>query len=387
MTKPLDQTRKVIRFVLSGYIWLHALFLVDGHSKFIGLLTRWLHLSIAETVTLLLLVAFTFVSCGGIWQTTINCLYIFFFPFILMGKVLYYSGKLAFAIARSLGFRPRKNTIDAPTETKRENSTILSAPLSEIHETALKENSRVFLDVMTRPLRSWTVLWCLLCLSAVHKPVMWVSLLVLLSHLGRSLFRALRLALFSRSWLAQLEGGIRSAVNQRIDKLFQINFELTPLSELKTLFIQIRAYEIAVRFVKESPIFARATWGIGLSFIGLLYTYFAFLFSFAYFGLAHLSNVQLSWPQAFVSALFIPIYATNLPETFWIRVLAGIQFTSVVAIGIGTVLNYLRKRVGLLTESAQAMLSRLSEENTQQKYIVLQQKVEGVLDGPTGESK
>src|SRR5690242_20611903 len=90
MSAIVDRARKVMRFLLSAYLWLHACFILDGHSTAVRFLTATFHLSLAETVILVVIIVFTFVAGDGLWQSTLNTLYIFFFPFILLFYAVYY---------------------------------------------------------------------------------------------------------------------------------------------------------------------------------------------------------------------------------------------------------------------------------------------------------
>ena len=50
-----------------------------------------------------------------------------------------------------------------------------------------------------------------------------------------------------------------------------------------------------------------------------MYVYVAFLFSFIYFGVERLSGYSDTWPQLFVTSMFIPFLIGTLPKgvSFW----------------------------------------------------------------------
>src|SRR5205814_3136237 len=116
-------------------------------------------------------------------------------------------------------------------------------------------------------------------------------------------------------------------------------------TELRNLCNQIKAFEVAVNFLQDSPVFSRIVWVVGLITFLAIYIYFALLFSFVYLGVGRLVGSPLSWGEWLVNSLFIPAYVSNFPKSIFLRILAGIHFTLVVTSVIGAVLNYLRARI------------------------------------------
>jgi hypothetical protein len=55
--------------------------------------------------------------------------------------------------------------------------------------------------------------------------------------------------------------------------------------------------------------------------------------------------LHLSWFEAAVDSTFIPVYVTDLPKTVAMKLAGGVEWTLVVALGIGTFWNYLHKRL------------------------------------------
>ena len=134
--------------------------------------------------------------------------------------------------------------------------------------------------------------------------------------------------------------------------------------------------EWLVKILGHSPRVSRWIFGIGLTCLLLTYGYFGFLFSFGYVGLAKLSGVFLPWVDSLVTSIFIPFYVADLPKIISLRILGGIHCTLLAALGIGTVLNYFRQQLEPLKAATTLVSVRLSEQEAQTRYLVLQQKVE-----------
>ena len=105
-----------------------------------------------------------------------------------------------------------------------------------------------------------------------------------------------------------------------------------------------------------------------------VYIYIAILFSFAYYGIARVTGVTLAWPDAFVTSLFIPFFISDLPRILAIRLLSGLHCLLVVGVGVGTIVNFLGRRLEAVRKAATEISDRFSEQSIQEKYIILQEK-------------
>jgi hypothetical protein len=328
-------------------------------------------------VLLILLVTFTFVAGSGFWRTLSNLTYIYFFPFVLLAYLVYGSFRIALFTGRSLTSKPKEAGRESKQGISRLPSTLtLSAPVSERGDVGMGKKVLATLRVLARPFHKFTFLWCLLLILSTHKQIIWLALGVLLLHMARTVYRVVKFSVFSKSWLVKIDDGIRTVINTTLDKLALINFETAPVAELKNLWNQLRAFEAAVRFIENSSAFSRWTWLACGAVLLSIYGYLAFLFSFAYFGMARVAGTPLSWPNAFVTSLFIPFYVGDLPKAFGLRLLGGIHCSLVVTVGVGTIVNYFRQRIESLRSVATLVTVRLSAEDTRERYLILQKKVE-----------
>jgi tetratricopeptide (TPR) repeat protein len=104
------------------------------------------------------------------------------------------------------------------------------------------------------------------------------------------------------------------------------------------------------------------------------YTYFSILFSFGYYGIARVSGANYSWPEALTTSMFLPFFASDLPKVFAIRLLGGIQGSLIVAIGVGTAMNFLRRKLDSVRRAATAFSDRLDDQVARGKYLILETK-------------
>jgi hypothetical protein len=92
MARVFDRVRRITRFLLAAFLWLHALFLFTPPSSLVSQSARLLHLTASEVLLFGLLVVVSFFTASGFWNTVGCIAYIYGFPFVLLGKVLYRFG-------------------------------------------------------------------------------------------------------------------------------------------------------------------------------------------------------------------------------------------------------------------------------------------------------
>jgi hypothetical protein len=98
------------------------------------------------------------------------------------------------------------------------------------------------------------------------------------------------------------------------------------------------------------------------------------LFSFVYHSLAYLWGVSFAWTDAVVTSEFIPFLITDLPKVAIVRLVGGIHCTLVVAVGVGTIVSFFRRKLDDVRKSAEDMSKRLADQSVHEKYLLLEQK-------------
>jgi hypothetical protein len=376
MARSIDLTRKIVRFCLAVFLWSHALFLLNVQSRILEYLNARLQVTTAEAILLVLLLTFSFVAGSGVWQTIVNLFYIYFFPFVLLFYAIYWPIRI---LRLSFPSVKMARSPDIPANALQvrltSDSVVLTAPISE-RKSEIKSKSAAAFELLTRPFRKFTFLWCLLVLLASHKSMVWIALTVLLLQLVAKIYWTVRLFWSSKSFLARAATSVSTFLSDTINKVTNLNFEVTPLTELKNLWNQIKGFKIVLEFVSKSTFFARLAFGIGLVSLICAHLYFAAIFSFVYVGAAKVAGLTLTWPDSLTTSLFILAYVGDLPKTLMLRVLGGIHFMLFLTLGAGTVVSYFRRQLEPLRSAFVSMNMRLSEDGLQDKLIILQTKVQ-----------
>jgi tetratricopeptide (TPR) repeat protein len=201
----------------------------------------------------------------------------------------------------------------------------------------------------------------------------WLCLIVLLVQLARKIFLIGKVLLFSEPWLKKYGPLLFAGLNKTLEALDAMTPDADPNDkEFKSLLGQLNLWRRILAFLKNPYLLSRWAWVLAVVLFAFIYTYFAILFSFGYYGMARVSGVNYSWAEALTTSMFLPLYATDLPKPFAIRLLGGLQGSLILAVGIGTVMNFLRRKLDAVRRAAIAFSDRLDEQVAGGKHPVLE---------------
>ena len=379
MNSVITVIRRLTRFLLAFFLWLHALFLWNPHTHILAVLSRYIHLTLSEMTLFVLLFLFSVLCSSGWWNTVKSALYIYFFPFVLLG----YFFVLLFLALKGINawFSRDQPAEDGPTLTELIDVPNPAAPVSQaviaqpaVPATAAKKSPST-VSIVTRPFRRFTVLWCALLLFATHRLVLWLSFVVVLWVLALRILTILKLTLFSRSWLEKVGAAIHTRLNDMLSMLASVTPKTEVTKELKDLWQQLGLWERVARFLGNKYLLSRWASLLVGAFYVCIYVYVALLFSFVYFGIARISGLNMPWSEAAVDSIFIPVYVTELPKTFFMRFAGGVQWSLIVILGLGTFWNYFHKRLEAVHASAIEIGGLLTDETVRERYKLLESKV------------
>jgi hypothetical protein len=373
VTKVSECLRKPITLLLAAFFWLHAIFFLNPHLPFISNIAGLLRLTGSEVFLFILLLTFSMVTASGFWKTFLSLAYIYIFPFVLLMYACYACFVALRAINRWIirQMTPREGQVSVPILHECSTSpAAMTGVGGRTSQAGRKPRTREIALILLRPFRRFTFLWCLLLLVTTHVGILWLSLAIVLLHA----FRVLKVAWFSGPWLEKVGHGLRKNVMETIDRLDAIRGDFAPTRELRQLWNQVRIQENVVAFLSNRYLVSSWAWLLAVVFLTAVYIYIAGLFSFVYYGIARVSGISYRWPDAFVTSVFIPFFAGDLPKVVWIRALGGLQGAIVISVGIGTVVTYLRRRLDSVLTSAVAISGRFAEQSIRERYVLLEKR-------------
>lgn len=370
--------RKTTTLLLAVFLWLHGLFVLNISASHVAGLSRVLRLTTSEAVLFVLLVVFTFVSASGFWKQLRSMAYIYFFPFVALGYCLYF----VFIVMRGLHRWFTVQALNAGVIEATTSSVVPSVATPPVTTAPVaggkvspRQRAKEVLSFLLRPFRRFMTLWCVLLLVTTHKWVVWLCLVVVLAHLAQKIFLVLKSLLFSGPLLKRLKEAQLTVLDKPLAALATVVIDATSPNELRNLWNQFIMWRKVFDFLKNPYLLSRWAWTLGIVFIGSLYLYFALFFSVAYYGLARVSGIDYPWSIALVDSVFIPFAYNALPHVLWIRLLGGLQATITVAIGIGTIVKFLARRLDAVRQVAAELSDRLLEPVVQEKLQSIEAKI------------
>jgi hypothetical protein len=378
--------RRTTVFLLAVFLWLHALFILNVQSNLTSKFAYYLHFTTSETVLLALLVICSLASGPGFWRPFLSLLYIYAFPFVLFWKLLRWS---------FLGFRwlhrwfkaQASLSIDTPLVLEqKESPTNLASSPGKPEEIGGKERTKEVVDLLLRPFRKFTFLWCILLLDSTHIQIVWACLVVVILHLARKMFGLLSAMLFFDPYLNKAIARLFEVIERAANTIDAFTPDTNPSSELKNDLNQINVWLKITDFLRDEYLVSRWAWVLGIISFGLIYVYIALLFSFVYVGIARVSGISYPWASSLVASLFIPLFATELPKTFSLRLVGGIHCVLVLTVGISTFFSFLQRRLFAIRTAATVVNDKLIDEAFQKKVTIVGTKLaESPAKSPQGQ--
>ncbi|MGD1105203.1 MAG: hypothetical protein ABSA59_24425 [Terriglobia bacterium] len=372
-----DKIRRPVTFLLALFLWLHALAFVDIHSWLISKCAHILRLTTSEVVLFILLFVFSVVTGSGFWRTLGSLAYIYGFPFVLLGYTFYWTAVALVAIHKwfisntNAGDMQIDVVLGHPASPPPSPPLLLQGPTAG---TVMKGRAAELVQILLRPFRTATLLWCFLLVVTAHAWLLWLSLAVVLYQLIRDAFRLAGVALFSGSLLRQAAEQLRKTADAALAGLEAVTRDDTPKSDLQMLLGKMQLVEIVTTFFRNRDLAIRWAWLLTVFLLGGAYIYFPFFLSFAYYGIARVAAVSYSWPESLVNSLFIPFLIGDLPRIFWAKLLGGIQCSAIVVVGFGTVLNFVLRRLDTFRTEAITLSEKLANQTIRERYNLLKEK-------------
>ncbi len=386
MANLFEGVRRATTFLLATFLWLHALFFLNVQSAFISKCAQLLRLTSSELVLFALLVIFSFLAASGFWGTVRSLLYIYSFPFVLIGYAFYLCFLLLRRVNRWFKAQATPQLGNSLVAEPSASATIPVLVASSESRAGAKEEIAELLRFLLRPFQRFMLLWCILLLVTTHVVVVWLCLAVVLAQLARKIFFLLKILLFSDPWLRKIGSALPAGLNTALAGLAAVTLDAAPKNELQNLWNQLKLWRKILEFLRDPYLLSRWAWVLAILFFGSIYIYTAVLFSFAYYGIARVSGVSYSWPDALLTSVFLPFFRSDLPKILAVKLLGGIQCLLVVMVGIGTIVNFLRRKLEAIRIAATELSDRFADQGIREKYVILEERFSpAAAPAPTAE--
>jgi hypothetical protein len=384
MAQFLRWIRRVCRFLLAFFLWLHALFILNVAPSLVPYASH-VKSNTAELTVLLLLATLTILASYGIGNVVVDAIYIYFFPFVFLFYCAFFLFKGIKGGYEAVWGQDEpldvslKQLVIAPQPTLVQASPTQVA-VAETPEGNAPAEGRSWFGMILRPFRKFLLLWCLLLLVASHRGLLLVALIVVLFQLCRLLIQVFALAVVSSNWLGELEQRIRNYADDVIGKLLLAK-EIT--QDFQKVFLSITALQVGVSLLRSRRRVVQWAMYLGTLFFLGIYVYLALIFSFAYYGVARVLNIPYDWTTSIVNSMFMPLTFGSLPSSNWIRALGGVHALAVLALSIGTIFGYIRQKLDSLHGVADELSKRLEQAEVRAKVELMREKFQPASPPPS----
>jgi hypothetical protein len=206
--------------------------------------------------------------------------------------------------------------------------------------------------MLLRPLTQFGFLWAILILSINNRAFIFVASVIALMSAGRAIYNLWDLLADTSSWVDKLKVGLAQQMQLKIAAIHKWNENSDPekiTNDVNTLKI----YESAFSFIADNRDFlTKFTIAVATIITVPFYCYISLMFSLTYFGIAKVQGISWSWPTALSVAMYMPFAYTDLPHSFVIRMLGGLQGIAVTVMGWNIVVRNLGGRFERIVRAA-----------------------------------
>lgn len=352
----MDSRRKkvhgTVRKGLALLFWLHAF----GVTRLLTRIHGWDAFppsAIAQISILAAIAFYAYVTEYQGWSMFVDALYVYASPLILTGRLTWSSAK---GIGRALAkaspplakmFQVPKGTAPAP---------------ATIENTGLPEKPSL-LETWLAPILHFSVFWCILVAISHESWILEISLVALLLIAGRAVLGLHKSMDDSAALLEKFDERMKGAV----EKMAQEVADTAPTAaEFRARVLNIKIYAGLFGYFMSSDSVKKVTRRFSLAVAVPTYVYTSLLCGFAYYDISVLAKLHWSLGDALIDALYMPIAFGDLPHSFLLRFLGGLQVASLVLIGYDAIFRSIDERMKSISQVAQGLSTIIRTDKVNQ---------------------
>ena len=356
--------RKSTRFALATFLWLHALFLLRPAPVDMVPLAARVGMSHAEFVVVVAVVGAGLLKAYGWKNVIVDLLYIWCFPVVLPCLLVYWT---------VVAVQSARRVLRAGAPAEAQGIRTVDAPVGG-QQASRSFPWRKVVKSFTRSVLGFATLWGLLVVFTTHIWTLRLATLMVLVAIARMLYVVLKFFVFSTGWLSSLEASIQNTAEKWI-ACIGAWVEPEPSVEVKNAWNGLRAFQFGVKALRDRRRVTQWTIGLGGVVFVAVYAYAALLFSFSYVGLARLSGVALSWSDALLTSLLLPISYGDLPRVALVRLLGGLHYAFLVVFGFGSFWSYVRRQATSIHTTIAVIALKLDQDEVKNRFNELERKL------------
>jgi hypothetical protein len=371
--------RKIIREILSISFWIHALCvshfasfqIIPSISKFTA--------AIVYNLTLIAFIGYySYFSSSGWFSVLYDLFYVLLWPFLMIFRAVWLAIRGSYRFVRKraklkpLGLitvRRAEPKVVPSSETSGEKVSFSEA-IRQLRNT--KEQRPLTLrERALRPVQQFVLLWSILIVSLQNRPLIIFACLVTLYGAFKAVYTLWNLLTDSSSWLEKLKSSFAAQVAAKIRQVREWE-EASGTEGIASEVNVLKLFESFFSFISDNrSLLARCTAFFAALITIPFYLYVSLLFASIYVGVARIEGIEFSWVNAFSDSLYIPFAFTDLPHSFVIRGIAGLQAIAVTVMGWNICFRQLGSKLDGITSAATELCATFDQDDYRQKSAMV----------------
>lgn len=330
--------RRILRHLAAALLWAHALFA----TNFIHI-SPTIHLSIENArispslvgdIVLITFIFFYGFVCDFGWASAwFDIVYIYLWPFVLIFKGLFVSGRYL--------WRKYNSSNEAVAQAEAISDVVPK-----------KERSPKSPHVAVRVFGQFALIWGAIIVNTDIKIIAVVATIAALYGALRASYNLWDFISDAIDWIEGLESPFAKHLADAIKSIREAD-EKDQSQQVKSAANTLRMAERVCNFLaKQKRILAKITRVTAFCITVPFYVYISSIFATIYLGIAKIEGISLDWRAALIDSLFVPIAFTDLPHSFLIRLVAGIQAIVIGAMGYNVLFRHFTSKINRLSDAA-----------------------------------
>lgn len=339
--------------MLSLSLWVNLFLLFHPASKAISLIPvpRYAY----NSALVCFILYYSYLSDRGWLSVLWDCLFVYAYPFILLKRFAWLFTKNAWLYLKSNTEIPKASLI-SPTPI----AAAVQKPVATQPEKSQQKSS--ILQFSLRPLLRFTVLWSLLIFSVSYKPLLALISAICVFAAAKALWQLQDVLSDTSSWTRQLRGSFGKQMEEQIAKIASWQEGSDSADAVSSVNV-LRVWQVTFAFIEDNKaLLSRLTWYAAILITVPFYLYTSYLFGISYLAIAKMQSLQWTLSSAFIDSLYLPFAFTELPHSFAIRGLAGLQAVAISIIGYNVFVKHLSGKFEGLVQAAHELRGPLLAE-------------------------
>lgn len=359
--------RKVVREILALAFWTHAVYIfhfVNLTSASASSLPRYFY----NFALVLFILYYSFFSKRGWLSVAFDLGYIYFWPFITVIRLFWFSSRKGYKYFRSQLTIPKANLL-LPTPTL---ATVTQGAQERPKASKYEDKTESKLKRLFRPAAQFIVLWSILIITVNNKFFIIFASVITLIGAAKAIWKLWNLLAGTSLWIEKLKTNFSAQFAQQISQVQQWDEAGSP-EKIVQIANALKFWEALFAFIDDNRAFLSKCTVVMAALISIpFYCYISFLFSCVYFGISKIEHISWSWLSALSTSLYMPFAFTDLPHSFPIRFIGGLQGIVVSVMGWSIFMRHLSLRFERIAAAATELRGPLQDEVLKAKINLLE---------------